>query len=123
MIVLEAKVILNNIFGSPELPDFIRYNSINIKDVEQCSIFISNNLPGYVVCDLSDDAVEHAVKTGEIEYDHSSGDFRLKHEIDREKYNRYYPKETTEKLKKIIDWYFKRKLYNRKIEPIKTLIG
>lgn len=122
-ITLDARVILNNYFGSPIFLQENEGKLVNREIIDQCSIFISNNLPGYVVCDLSDEAIEEAVEEGNYDYDFIGKKFIFKHEIDRRIYNQFYPRTIAEDLENIVDCFLKRKLYNSQVAPIKTLLG
>ena len=122
-ITLDASVILNNYFGSPIFLQENEGKLVNREIIDQCSIFISNNLPGYVVCDLSDEAIEEAVEEGNYDYDFIGKKFIFKHEIDRRIYNQFYPRTIAEDLEHIVDCFLQRKLYNGQVAPIKTLLG
>lgn len=122
-ITLDARVILNNYFGSPIFLQENEGKLVNREIIDQCSIFISNNLPGYVVCDLSDEAIEEAVEEGNYDYDFIGKKFIFKHEIDRRIYNQFYPRTIAEDLEHIVDCFLQRKLYNGQVAPIKTLLG
>lgn len=122
-ITLDARIILNNFLGSPCFLHEMPRGLVEKKTIEQCSIFISNNLPGYVICDLSDGAIEEAVADGDYEYDFRRKNFILKHKINREIYNQFYPESIVKELEQIVDHFLQRKLYDRQVAPIKTLIG
>ena len=122
-IKLDARIILNNFFGSPNFSQEMKEKYVERKTIDQCSIFISNNLPGYVICDLSDEAIEEAVADGDVGYDFVKKSFIFKHEINREIYNQFYPRVVAKELEEIVDYFLKRKLYKERVEPIKTLIG
>lgn len=96
---------------------------VDKETIDQCSIFISNNLPGYVVCDLSDESIEEAVADGGFDYDFLKKKFIFKNEINREFYNQFYPKTIANELEQIVDCFLQRKLYQERIAPVKTLIG
>ena len=122
-IILDAKIILSNFFGSPSFLPEMGNGLVDKETINQCSIFISNNLPGYVVCDLSDESIEEAVADGEFDYDFFGGNFIFKQEINREFYNQFYPKTIADELEQIVDCFLQRKLYQERIVPVKTLIG
>lgn len=122
-ITLDARIILNNFFGSPSFSQEMRRELVNKETIDQCSIFISNNLPGYVICDLSDEAIEEAVADGDFDYDFGKKNFIFKHEINREIYNQFYPESIAKELEQIVDCFLQRKLYKGRVAPIKTLIG
>lgn len=122
-IKLDAKVILNNFFGSPDFGKKIKGGRVKKETINQCSIFISNNLPGYVICDLSENAIEEAVEDGNFEYDVRGEDFIFKHKIDRRAYNQFYPQVVAEQLEHIVDYFLRNDLYEEHVEPVKTLIG
>jgi len=122
-IILDAGIILDNMFGSPECPSEFREGSIDRAVIDRCSVFVANNLPGDVVCDLSDGAIRKAMEDGHFVYDPEKKEFILKSEGDTEKYKLFYPDSVTSKLGKIIDCFWKRKLYGRNILPVKTLVG
>lgn len=122
-ITLDARIILNNFFGSPSFSQEMRKGLVDREIIDQCSIFISNNLPGYVICDLSDEAIEEAVANGDFDYDFGKKNFIIKHEINREIYNQFYPESIAKELEQIVDYFLQRKLYKERVAPIKTLIG
>lgn len=122
-ITLDAKVILNNFFGSPVFLSEFREGAVNKEIIDQCSIFISNNLPGYVICDLSDSSIREAVEDGNVRYDFQRKEFIFMHEINREIYNAFYPKLIAKELENIVDCFLQRKLYDSQIIPVKTLLG
>lgn len=122
-ITLDAKVVLNNFFGSPKFSDEIKGGFVNRETIDQCCIFISNNLPGYVMCDLSDEAIFEAMKDGNFDYDFREKNFRFKYNVDREIYNQYYPQKIANELEHIVDCFLERRLYKEHVMPIKTLIG
>lgn len=122
-ITLDARIILNNFFGSPSFSQEMRMEPVNKETIVQCSIFISNNLPGYVICDLSERAIEEAIADGNFDYDFGGKNFIFKHEVNRESYNQFYPRSIAKELEQIVDHYLQRRLYQGRVAPIKTLIG
>lgn len=122
-ITLDAKIILNNFFGSPSFSQEMKRERVNKETIERCSVFISNNLPGYVICDLSDEAIEEAVADGTLDYDYRGKSFIFKKEINREIYNQFYPESITKDIEQIVDYFLQRKLYEGRVAPVKTLIG
>lgn len=122
-ITLDAKMILNNFFGSPEFKNIMTEQSVNLKTMKRCSVFISNNLPGYVVCDLSNDSIMDLELDGNIAYNFQDKTFKLKHKIDRKYYNRFYPKAIATELEESVDFFIKEKLYEKDIELTNTLLG
>lgn len=122
-IILDAKVILNNFFGSPNFDTKIIGARVKKRTINQCSIFISNNLPGYVFCDLSEAAIGEAIGEGNFEYDDREESFIFKQKIDRSEYNQFYPQTIAEQLEHIVDYFLKSNLDVIHVEPIKTLIG
>lgn len=76
-----------------------------------------------MICDLSDEAIEEAVANGDFDYDFGKKNFIIKHEINREIYNQFYPESIAKELEQIVDYFLQRKLYKERVAPIKTLIG
>ena len=83
--MLDAKVILSNFFGSPKFSETLKGDAIKKQIIEKCSVFIANNLPGYVVCDLSDESIYEATEDGNFEYDFKDENFKVKHQRSEER--------------------------------------
>ena len=80
-------------------------------------------MPGYVIYDLSEGAIEEAVADGDFDYDFERKSFIFKHEFNREIYNQFYPQSITKEIEQIVDYFLQQRLYEGRVAPIKTLVG
>jgi len=114
-LTIETEVLLANFFGSPENPRWTE-DGVPIVVIEKCAKTLANNLPGYVFYDLSRRRLWNVVNENR-EYVLSGENIIYKGgEIDREKYNKVYASDISEKMSTVVDSFFKFRLYEKEIK-------
>ena len=119
---IDLETILNIFGGHPiffnEFPNGIVKKEI----IEKCAIYLINNLPGYVYCDISGDEIKKAIKDNDrISYHEEKEIFIYKKLKNRNYYVSSYSKSIGEKIISLIDYFLKEKLYEKEIVLLKRV--
>lgn len=108
-IQISDEVLLKNVLGSPQIQK-LEGGKINADDIGKCGIYLRNNLPGYVDCEIDGEVLEHTALTCGYIVDKRQIYFK-DIEIDRKICNQIYPQELADKIEEIVDCFFDRELY------------
>lgn len=103
------ETLIKNVLGSPEIKK-LEGGKISADDIGKCGIYLRNNLPGYVDCEIDGKMLEHAALACGYKVDNRQVYFE-DIDIDRTKCNQMYPEELADKIEGIVDGFFYRELY------------
>lgn len=119
-ITMDTKTLLYNFFGSPYCEKEFYNDGVSIDILDKCAKTLANHLPEYFFYDISMKAIKRLIEEepgrpkkfmlDEKDKIHYNGG-----NIDINRYNACYTKEVFESIPKIIDGFFKHKLYEKDI--------
>ena len=114
-ITIETDVLVANFFGSPECR-FTGMDGVEVEKIEKCAKVLANNLPVYVFYDLSLKKINELTKENH-DFLLSEGKIYYRgKKINRDQYNNIYSASISEKIGRIIDGFFRLRLYDKEIK-------
>lgn len=117
-IQINEEVLLTNVLGSPEIQKLER-KKVSLEEISKCGIYLENNLPGYVNCETNIKRIERMVMLYGYDMDEQNCIDCTNLRIERERYNRSYPKRLANIIEDVVDCFFSKKLFGSDVEIVR----
>ena len=117
-IQINEEVLLSNVLGSPEFQKLER-KKVSLEEISKCGIYLENNLPGYVKCETNIKRIGRIAVLSGYDMDEQNCIDCTNVRIERERYNRNYPKRLANNIEGIVDCFFSKKLFGAEVEIVR----
>lgn len=120
-IQISSEILLENVLGSEKVQS--RQNGrVSFKDIENCGIFLENNLPGYVNCNVNRDIMCRLARNyGCTIEDDAIINLTNVRDIKRRN-ERFYPLEIANRIESIVDAFWQQRNDERDVVRMKRII-
>lgn len=120
-IQINSDVLFENVLGSGTIKKK-NIKKVSFRDIENCSIFLENNLPGYVDCEVNKKTIYRIAKSYGciIENDEIINLSNLY--IVKKKSTRLYPLELAKQIERVVDTFWMQKKDEQDVIRLKHVL-
>lgn len=119
-IQIRSEILIKNVLNCSELYK-LGFKKLSVSCISKCGIYLENNLPGYVDCEIDEQVLNRTLRACGYLVD-ADGQIDIRNiVIMDENYKRIYPQEISEEIEDLVQSFFIRKLYenNKRIVRMK----
>lgn len=117
-IQINSEILLENVLGSDE----IKKGAVSFKDIEKCGIFLENNLPGYVKCDVNMDIMSRLARNYGCTLEGDTTIVLTNVCSVKRRNERFYPADIAKRIGDIVDAFWQQGEDERDVVRVKRII-